>query len=157
VATGAPAKGESNMKKKLLAVVSVSLSLLLGAVLVTSAAAAKDEFIGVWKATDSADGSDMTMRIGGGPQGDHMVRLHDDGASACGIDESGAPLYAGTARGSLSETDGQLTGDVYLFCKTAPPDFNGPYSVEFTYSDGMLLDNFGNTWYRVPYWGWPSP
>jgi hypothetical protein len=145
------------VKKKILAVVSASLSLMLATVVVTSAMASKDPFIGRWHSIDAFDGSHQTMNIGGA-DGHFRVTLYDDGASVCGVDESDQPIYAAFVTGLLSENEAgdTLSGDVNVRCMSTPPSVQGPYAVEFDYVSGndTLQDGFGTTWYR---WQVPIP
>jgi len=138
------------MKKKVLAVFAASMSLLLAAVLVSSAAAARDPFIGRWHATDALDGSNETMSIGGGPGGTVMMRLHDDYTTACGD-----PFPPSFVTGFLTEQDAtHLSGDVQILCLAKPPFIasGGPYGAVYVYrpGDDTLLDGFGTVWYRMP-------
>ena len=142
------------MKKKVLAVVSVSLSLMLAAVLVSTAMAARDAFVGRWHSTDIVDGSSQRLMIGGGPGSTRNVRWYDDGASACGLDESDNPIYAAFVSGSFTENEAgdELDGSVDVTCLTTPPSA-GPTAVAWQFydnGDGTLSDSDGTTWYPGP-------
>jgi hypothetical protein len=140
------------VKKKVLAVLSVSLSLMLAAVLISSAAAAPNPtnpFTGSWYSYDQHDGSFQTMIIGGG-DGHFRVTLYDTGASSCEEDLS----VAGLVTGNFTREDDTITGSLTLRCMTSPPSVQGPFDDRsFTWLSGpdQLVDNFGDDthWCRV--------
>jgi len=133
----------------MLAVVGASLSLLLAAVLVTSAVAQPNPFLGRWYSTDAYDLSSQTMNIGGA-DGHFRVTLYDDGASACNEDLS----VAGVATGMFSQDGNTLSGSLSLRCLGASSSSGSPVNVDFTYDPGTntLTDSFvpPTTWYRGP-------
>jgi len=140
------------MKKQVLAVFGASMSLLLAAVMVSSAAAARDAFIGRWHAIDALDQSNETLSIGAGPGGTFMMRLHDDYTTACGD-----PFPASFVTGLLTEYDTPvlyLQGAAHILCLDKPPFVasGGPYSGLFVYNptDDTLEDGVGTIWHRGP-------
>ena len=143
------------MKKKVLAVVSASLSLLLAAVLVSSAAAAPNPtnpFSGRWYSYDGHDGSYQTMTIGGA-DGHFRVTLYDTGADSC-TDADFDLSVAGIVTGMFSRDGNTITGSVTLRCLASPSFTQGPFDDRsFTYHDGTgrLTDNFGDDtmWCRM--------
>ena len=143
------------MKKKVLTVVSVSLSLMLAAVLISSAAAAPNPtnpFTGRWYSYDGHDGSYQTMIIGGG-DGHFRVTLYDTGADSC-TDTPFDLSVAGLVTGNFSRDGDTISGSVTLRCMTSPPSVQGPFDDRsFTWLSGsdQLVDNFGDDthWCRV--------
>jgi len=122
---------------------------MLAAVLVTSAAAARDAFIGRWHSTDIVDSSNQTMSIRGGPGDSRMASWYDDNASvACG---DGVPAFIS---GSFTENAAgdRLDGTVDVTCLATPTYSGGsdfPWFFEAN-QDGSLTDPDGTTWYRGP-------
>ena len=117
------------MKRSL---VLISVVLLISATTVTSVLAARDPFIGAWESTD-LDGSYQTLTIGGGPDNTYHVRYYDFGATVCGLDETGDFLYAASARGVLTGSDGSITGTLHVNCMTHPPTFWGDAYITYVY------------------------
>ena len=94
----------------------LSLTVVLLAVLLVSpilnvqAGRPRDPFVGAWESIDGdsdgdgvpdlpgADGSYQRLTIGGS-KGRYNVNLKDYGATVCGVDEDGVPLYACTLKG----------------------------------------------------------
>ena len=142
------------MKRKALAVVSASLSLILAAVLVTSAMASRDPFVGRWHSIDAnPDHSNQTLSIGGSDP-NYRVALYDDVESGNPECEDGPALATGT----FSRDDDTLSGSFMLRCVANPSSLLGPFEGDFTYypgdpadpADDTLIDTFsGSTWYRV--------
>jgi hypothetical protein len=134
------------MKKhrKFVPLLASAASLLIAAVLVVGAAAAPDPFKGKWHSID-VDGSYQTLVIGGGPGSTYHVRYHDYGASVCGVDGTGAPLYAASAVGSLSASGTVLAGRLPVYCLASPRYlFEDPDTYfEFEYVAGTLVDIHG--------------
>lgn len=129
--------------------ITASLLLVLS-VGISPAFAAPNPLQGMWESTD-VDGSYQILHIGGGPASTHQVRYYDYGASVCGVDpESGAILYAGWARGSLTRYNYVLAGTLPFYCRTSPPTFWGNVTFQFTYDPGTdtLTDGWGIVWTR---------
>ena len=101
----------------------LSVALLMMAALVSTASAASDPFVGKWTSTD-IDGSYQILTIGGGSDSSYHMRVYDFGASTCGLDpDAGDFLYAASIEGTLSLTNGMLSGTLPLYCQTSPPTF----------------------------------
>ncbi len=113
------------------------------------AGAAPSPFTGAWTAVD-IDGSDMRMAIGGGPS--PRVLLIDYGASVCGLDDSGVPLYAARVTGRATIEGDVLSADLDVYCHARPTFFLGTFpGAEYTYDAGTdtLLDGIGVVWSRA--------
>ena len=109
------------------------------------------QFVGVWRNADVFDGSDQHMVIT--PRGG--VRYLDRGASACGVDGSGEPLWPGRGKGTVTVVYADDTGfdiDLYFRCLgrgELSSDFSNPIVISFTYdpASDTLTDHLGNVWY----------
>jgi hypothetical protein len=137
------------MKKtrKMVRLLATAASLVMAAVLVVGAAAAPDWFKGTWYSVDLADGSNQTLRIGGGPGNSYHVRYYDDGASVCGWH----PVTGGdaaSAQGSLTATDNVLSGNMDVYCLASPRYLyaNGDFRYTYDSVEDTLTDQHGNTW-----------
>jgi hypothetical protein len=116
----------------------------------TSAAPPFAPFVGRWESTDTYDGSHQTLSIGGGKNA-HFINYVDEGASICGVDESGDPIYAAYGRSKFAVDDLQLSATLDLYCRTHPPTLViDDILLEYTYlpETDTLVDNYGNTWFR---------
>ena len=121
--------------KKTFPLAAAAFAILVAAVLVVGAAAAPDPFKGTWYATD-IDGSNQTLRIGGGPGNSYHVRYYDDGATICGW-TSGASGPAASANGSLSALGNELSGNLPVYCLTSPrSQYDDDFPFVFTYDPG---------------------
>lgn len=86
-----------------------------------SATTEQEPFVGEWYAVDPTDGSDMTLQITE-HDGTYDVHLLDEGASACGLDDTGNPTIAvelqatGTVQAKVLSTSVSS-----LTCLTEPP------------------------------------
>jgi hypothetical protein len=128
-------------------VIAVGLLVIITA-FVSSARAAPDPFVGYWTSTDT-DGSYQILTIGGGSSSSYHIRVYDFGASTCGLDpETGDFLYAASIEGTLSLSNGMLSGILPLYCQTAPPTYDGNAFIQYTYDPATdtLVDNFGVVW-----------
>jgi hypothetical protein len=124
--------------------------LLISALTVTSVLAARDPFIGAWESTD-LDGSYQTLTIGGGPDNTYHVRYYDFGATVCGLDpDTNDFLYAASARGLLTGSDGSITGTISVYCMTHPPTFWGDAYITYYYdaSNDTIIDSGSVVWNR---------
>jgi len=52
-----------------------------------------DPFIGEWTATDPGDGSNISLMISQGNDGNYNLTLIDDGSRGCGLDNAGKPRF----------------------------------------------------------------
>ena len=123
-------------------------SLMITGTLVSSARAISDPFVGKWSSIDT-DGSYQILTIGGGSGSSYHVRYYDFGASACGLDpETGEILYAASAEGTLTLSNGLLSGTSPVYCQTAPPTFLTEAFIQYTYDPATdtLVDSFGVVW-----------
>jgi hypothetical protein len=117
------------MKRSLVLTIVV---LLISALTVTSVLAARDPLIGAWESTD-LDGSYQTLTIGGGSDNTYHVRYYDFGATVCGLNPKNNDLYAASARGLLTGSDGSITGTLHVNCMTRPPTFWGDVYIAYVY------------------------
>jgi hypothetical protein len=126
---------------------TVVLFMMIAAFLSTTGATS-DPFVGKWDSTDT-DGSYQILTIGQGSSSSYHIRVYDFGASTCGLDlQTGDFLYAASIVGTLSLSNGMLSGTLPLYCQTAPPTFDGYAFLQFTYDPATdtLVDNFGVVW-----------
>ena len=123
--------------------------LLISALTVTSVLAARDPFIGTWESTDF-DGSYQTLTIGGGSNDTYHVRYYDFGASVCGLDPHTNDLYAASARGLLTGSDGSIAGTISVYCMTRPPTYYSDAYVTYNYDapTDTIIDSGGIVWNR---------
>ena len=136
------------MKNRFGLFVITAISLTMLVVLVSSAGAASDPFVGNWTSTDT-DGSYQILTIGGGTDGSYHVRYYDFGASTCGLDPvTGEILYAASAEGTLSLSGYMLSGTLPLSCQTAPPTFRHNSNFLYIYDPetDTLIDIYGVVW-----------
>jgi hypothetical protein len=136
--------------KKLVALMAVAGSLLMAGALVITAAAAPNPFRGAWHSVD-VDGSNQTLRIGGGPGSSYHVHYFDDGATVCGLDPvTGDFLYAAFARGVLAGSGYTIAGDLPVYCLAHPRYLYATAPFGYTYDPGTntLTDVQGIVWYR---------
>ena len=128
---------------------SLFLLLVLSLALVSSAGAAPDPFIGVWTALD-LDGSNLQLSIGGGAGNSYHLFYFDDGASVCGLDTGGDPLYPANAKGVGTATGDVLSVTFAVKCLAMPSYSYGESPYAFTYNSGTgtLTDGYGLIWTR---------
>lgn len=130
----------------------VFVLMLVSALMVTSALAARDPFVGAWESIDIVDGSFQTMSIGGGPGDRHRVRFLDYGASICDDPPfSGALDYAASAQGWLNHSsDYVIAGDLQVYCLSRPAVLWGSANFTLTYDPltDTITDGFGVIWSR---------
>lgn len=92
-------------------------------------------WIGRWEAID-VDGSYMTLAVSGGVRGAVRLNYRDYGASICGTDDAGVPLYAATinAVGGVTAPN-TLEGQGPLRCLAAPAYIHeiSPVGMRFEY------------------------
>ncbi|WKZ35268.1 MAG: hypothetical protein QY332_16770 [Anaerolineales bacterium] len=135
--------------KKILIPSLIAALLLVSVLFVSPAGAKRDPFVGVWTSID-IDGSSQRLTIGGGG-GVRHVRYYDDGATICGLDpDTGDFLSAASARGSLSVSGFTLSGNLPVYCQTAPPALAGNFPFTYVYdpSTNTLTDWLGVVWSR---------
>ena len=91
------------------------------------------------------------MTIGSGPDNTYHVRYHDSGATVCGSNPKTDELYAASASGILTGSDGTIAGEISVYCMTGPPTLL-PYGVYVTYSyneaDDTIIGSDGVVWNR---------
>ena len=130
---------------------TIILLALISTAVVSKASAAPPTapYVGRWESID-LDGSYQTLTISGG-KNLHNIDYRDNGASLCGLDENGDPLYAASFRGKLTSDGLTLSGTVDVYCLTRPPSqlFENFY-VEYTYQpeNDTLIDGSGLIWNR---------
>ncbi len=118
-------------------------------VLLTTTVMATSPFVGKWTATDIFDGSQMRLIIK--PFGEKFVfQYHDRGASVCGVDEKGNPLYPGIGMGQGVVKENKFDGGMKFYC-TQELIFIGKFQIQLEYDarTDTLLDNLGNVWTRA--------
>lgn len=115
------------MRRAIAVVAVVASAVLLAA---PSQADAPSPFTGHWEGIDEFDDSRMIINISAGANGRFQVFFKDFGASACGLDDDGEPLYAGQAtwRATADGNDllvyargGNGVGNGDLWCMANPP------------------------------------
>ena len=136
------------MKTKGLWIGLVVLALLV-AVPTAFAVPADKPFVGTWESTD-IDGSYQKLNIGGGPE-KYNLHLVDKGASVCGLDDNGMPMYAFQANGKGTASGFHLdTHFEAAYCMTSPKTLWGSFDGWFDYDPGSdtLWDGWV-TWTRI--------
>lgn len=122
------------MRRAIAVVVVVASAVLFAA---PSQAGAPSPFTGHWEGINEVpddpnlgDDSRMIININAGPDGHFNVVFRDFGASSCGLDDQGEPLYAGQAirRATVDGNDllvygqgGNGLGNGDLWCMARPP------------------------------------
>jgi hypothetical protein len=122
--------------------------LIMTAAFVSTKGATSDPFVGKWASTDT-DGSYQILTVGGGSGSSYHTRVYDFGASTCGLDpETGDFLYAASIEGTLSLSNGRLSGTLPLYCHTTPPTIDGYVFLQYLYdpATNTLVDSFGVVW-----------
>ncbi len=105
-------------------------------------------FVGAWEAID-LDGSHMQTSIGGGRNGEYHIVAFDAGASVCGLDASGQPLYAAMAIATGQADGNVLHAELPLWCLSHPRRFWGMASDDLIYDPGAdTLFFWGVTWHH---------
>jgi hypothetical protein len=114
-----------------------------------ASAAPPSPFVGFWKSVD-IDGSNQTLLISPAPGNSNRLFLFDRGATVCGLDSSGNPLYPATARGRGAVSGSDLSGTWNVWCLSRPVTFYGNVGFNFTYDSGAdtLTDGIGVVWHR---------
>ncbi len=96
-----------------------------------------DPFVGNWSAIDPGDKSNMTLAIIHNDDGSYHLTFIDEGAKACGVNQSGKPKFAleiiltGTARGNVLNTF--ATSATCLSTPASP--LEREISINFTYQE----------------------
>jgi hypothetical protein len=138
------------MKKRVMLLLAGVCALVVSAVIATAASAKKDPFLGKWYSVDTYDGSNQSLSIGGGPGSTYHVQYRDDGASLCGTDANGVPLYAAKAKGELDGTGGVLAGSLPVICLAQPSYVLGDFGFSLTYDSltDTFTDSYGVVWHH---------
>jgi hypothetical protein len=113
---------------------------------------AVDPYTGQWAATDPADGSKMTLEITR-EGGTYSLRLVDEQAGICGLDQSGKPVVAAEI-----VSPGTISGDVLsttvtsIRCLSVPAStIERTLAITYKYeadSDTLLDSSQGAVWHR---------
>lgn len=76
--------------------------------------------------------------------GSNQFKYVDRGATICGVDQEGIPLYRADGRGSGSISDLSFTGTTTLRCLTHPPYVWGEHTFVWTYdpATNTITDGF---------------
>jgi hypothetical protein len=140
-------KKEVNLMKR--SIFLTIVVLLLSVLTVTSVLAARDPLLGTWESTD-LDGSYQTLTVGGGPGDTYHVRYYDFGASVCSTDPHTSDLYAASANGLLTGSDGNIAGAIAVTCMTRPPTFWGDayITIDYDASTDTIIGADGVVWNR---------
>lgn len=137
-----------NYQKKWLLLIIISVvALSLTAAIPTTGPSSP--WRGAWWSID-VDGSLQKVVFGGGSQG--QFNYIDWGASVCGTDTNGNPLYAAHASGAGTVDGTSFTGSAPVVCMTHPPTTlytNFPFSWTYYPATDTLLDGYGITWTRT--------
>ena len=108
-----------------------------------------DPWRGTWWSIDPFDNSLQKVVFTGGGLG--KFNFIDWGASVCGKDVNGNPIYAAQASGNAVTVDAtSFNGVAPLICKTHPPSIWDP-SFPFTWTydaQNDTLSGFSATWTR---------
>jgi hypothetical protein len=114
----------------------------------TATEAPADPFIGSWSSTD-IDGSTQTLVISAAG-GVYAFEYFDDGASVCGLDNAGVPLFAASASGSLAASGDTLSGNFSITCLADSPFHGVDHLFVFMYDPtaDTLTDDLGVVWHR---------
>ena len=136
-------------RQKQLTSYAVVIATVVALLSISIASAAPSPFMGFWRSVD-IDGSNQTLLITPGPGSSYRLFLFDRGASVCGLDPSGNPLYAATARGRGTVSGMTLAGSFNVWCLSRPTTFWGSSGFVFTYNPGSdtLTDTVGVIWNR---------
>lgn len=111
----------------------------------TLSATSGQDLRGFWRNTDSADGSLQVVSL-------HPTRAFyiDFGASVCGVDASGSPLWHVIGQASsITYTDSQATATFDFRCLGGSDV--APFSIELTFTvvdENTLEDSIGEIWTR---------
>jgi hypothetical protein len=105
--------------------------------------------VGRWESIDEADNSYQTLEITDLGGGRFRVVYRDQGASACGTNDAGEPLFEASIEWEAKTSDNELTGSAAVVCATDPPSELGTYEVGMEYrpGDDALLSE-GVVWTR---------
>ncbi len=117
--------------------------------IVVNPSPASNPFVGAWLSVDT-DGSNQELIISEGSGATLNINYTDFGASACGKDSYGTPIYAATAAGSLTATGNVLTGNLPIYCQKNSATLLVNHDFYFTLdpATGRLTDSFGVVWNR---------
>ncbi len=138
------------MNKRTIVLLAAACALVLSGVIAPAAAAKQDPFVGTWYSVDIFDNSNQSLSVGGGPGNIYHVQYGDDGASLCGIDAEGVPLYAGVAKGEFTAVGTLLAGTLPVRCLAKPSYILGNFDFSFTYDSATdtMTDAYGVIWHH---------
>jgi hypothetical protein len=142
-------RGRDIMMKKYGRITIVVLVVFLVSLIFASGTLAdkKKGFNGAWESIDSVDGSYQVMVI----QDSYPYFMYNDfGATICGTDTNGQPIYPGSIYGSPVIVGDTLTVEGKVLCITENPYYTPAYRLEFTFNKNKDTILFGSdTWYRI--------
>lgn len=133
------------MKRFVSLVLTVTV-LFSVAVLSVQAAPPGRPFTGVWESIDPWDLSQQRLVISPvarAARGYHVV-YRDYGASVCGVDAQGQPLYAASGTGTGSATGSVLNTQLAIWCLARPRWFWGTSGSILSYD--AATDTLNETW-----------
>jgi hypothetical protein len=142
---GSKNQKEASMKRIVFLVLAVTVLLSVIA-LGVYASPPGQPFTGVWESIDAFDGSQQRMAItpvGRGAAGYHLA-YRDYGASACGVDANGQPLYAAIGTGTASAAGNTLNTEFEIWCLGRPRWSLGMWSSSLDYD--AATDTLRDTW-----------
>lgn len=123
----------------------VALVAALSVTAAPIASAAQDGgFTGAWSSVD-LDGSHQQLLIRNSVGGYGLVWF-DDGASICGKDANGKPIYPAIGTGQGNADNYILQMNVRFWCLSHPPAYWGMVGVDFTYDP--VTDTLWDGWVR---------
>jgi len=84
------------------------------------------------------------------PWGTYSLAYFDDGASVCGCDAAGKPLYPGMGLGTGTATGTTLNATIRFWCLSRPRTYYGTASYVLVYDAAadQLTDQYGIVWRR---------
>ncbi|NWF69276.1 MAG: SH3 domain-containing protein [Chloroflexi bacterium] len=107
-----------------------------------------DVFAGVWTGID-LDGSFQTIVITALGGGQYNIEYYDDGASICGTDSAGRPLYGGLGNVQATASGNSLTSSsgVFYCYDSSGSSYNFTYSWVYDPTSDTMTSEYG-TWQR---------
>ena len=135
------------MRKFVFTALAICILIALAMALASDATAAPG-FLGRWWSVD-VDGSSQKLQIGLADNG-YLLKLFDDGASICGLDPDGNPLYAAIGKGKGTADGNVLHASFKFWCLTDPRTFWGTATGDYTYDPATdTLQDGWVAWYRI--------
>ena len=107
--------------------------------------------VGEWTSIDGSDGSIQTLSIDHPSPNLFTVRYVDEGASFCGQDSTGSPLFSAEGNGQGEPFGRVLSLNLDFVCISDPEGTTQTFSIEFLYDPvtDAITDSFANQWVRA--------